>query len=482
VLFGEQTGADAPDAIKSERQRAEYGVGLNRARAILVAELTVLGAGAMVAALSSRAQDWRPAYLVGLLFALAVGSEAMTIELRRVRMSGSFLALVLAMALLGPAPAAALGAASVLLDDLARRRGLRDTLWNAMTFVTFPLVGGWIMRLATGGTSLGDADALGFAALVGLVYMLTNALNFSSVALYLNRMRGVPLRDSFQAVYVTMLPFEFATALLTSAVAFSYSRIGVGAVGLLAVVLFVFQYLIRAGVQAYERGIELSRRTKELASLQVGLLSTVLQTLSMRDAMTARHSAAVARYSREVAKMLGLSEREQELIHTAALLHDIGKFILPDSVLFADRKLTDDEWELIKLHPEQGAKLVERIEGYGPVAEIVMHHHERFSGGGYPAGIAGESIPLGSRIISAADTYDVMTSRDSYRRPVSSEAALAELRRVAGTQLDPLVVETFERMILERRVQFSHSDHADFESELAFERRVADYARPRLAA
>ena len=191
-----------------------------------------------------------------------------------------------------------------------------------------------------------------------------------------------------------------------------------------------------------------------------------MQTLSMRDAMTARHSAAVARYSREVAGMLGLSEREQELIHTAALLHDIGKFILPDDVLFANRKLTDDEWELIKLHPEQGAKLVERIEGYGPVAEIVLHHHERFSGGGYPTGIAGEEIPLGARIIAVADTYDVMTSRDSYRRPVSTEAALAELRRVAGTQLDPRVAKAFEAMILEGGIAFSHADEADFESEL----------------
>jgi putative nucleotidyltransferase with HDIG domain len=195
--------------------------------------------------------------------------------------------------------------------------------------------------------------------------------------------------------------------------------------------------------------------------------------------MTARHSAAVARYSREVARMLGLPERDQELIHTAALLHDIGKFILPDSILFADRKLTVDEWEIVKLHPEQGAELVRRIEGYGPVAEIVLHHHERFGGGGYPAGITGETIPLGSRIIAAADTYDVMTSRDSYRRPVSVEAALAELRRVSGTQLDPIVVETFERMILEHGVAFSHRDEADFESELAFERRVDDYARPR---
>ncbi len=217
-----------------------------------------------------------------------------------------------------------------------------------------------------------------------------------------------------------MLPFELATALLTAGVAFTYARVGIAAIALLAVVMLVFHQLARTAVKAYERGAELTRRTEELGALQVGLLTTVLQTLSMRDAMTARHSTAVARYSREVAAMLGLPEREQDLIHTAALLHDIGKFILPDNVLFANRKLTDDEWELIKLHPEQGAKLVERIEGYGPVAEIVLHHHERFAGGGYPAGIAGDEIPLGARIIAVADTYDVMTSRDSYRRPVSS--------------------------------------------------------------
>ena len=237
-------------------------------------------------------------------------------------------------------------------------------------------------------------------------------------------------------------------------------------IALLVVALFVFHHLTRTGVKAFERGEELTRRGEELGALQVGVLSTVLQTLSMRDAMTARHSAAVARYSREVASRLGCDEREQDLIHTAGLLHDIGKFILPDSVLFANRKLTDDEWELIKRHPEQGAKLVERIEGYGPVAEIVLHHHERYEGGGYPGGIAGEAIPLGARIIAAADTYDVMTSRDSYRRPVSSEASLAELRRVAGTQLDPRVVDAFEEMILEGTVAFSHADETDFEFEL----------------
>ena len=261
---------------------------------------------------------------------------------------------------------------------------------------------------------------------------------------------GAPARELGRS-FITALPSEFATGLLTASVAFTYGISGWRSVGLAAVILFVFLYILRASVQSQERGEELDKRTERLASLQMGLLSTVLQTLSMRDAMTARHSTAVARYARHRRGDAGLDEREQDLIHTAALLHDIGKFILPDSVLFAERKLTDEEWELIKLHPEQGAKLVERIDGYGPVAKIVLHHHERFTRRRLSGRHAGEDIPLGSRIISVADTYDVMTSRDSYRRPVSSEAALAELRRVAGTQLDPQVVEVFERMILEAR-------------------------------
>ena len=202
--------------------------------------------------------------------------------------------------------------------------------------------------------------------------MATNTLNFLMVAAATRYAYGVPTRGAAARRSSPRCRRSSPPALLTAGVAFTYGHLGHGSVGLAAVVLFVFLYILRTSVQAEERGEELTQRTRELASLQMGLLSTVLQTLSMRDAMTARHSAAVARYSREVAGMLGLDEREQDLIHTAGLLHDIGKFILPDSILFANRKLTDDEWEQIKLHPEQGAKLVERIEGYGPVAEIVL--------------------------------------------------------------------------------------------------------------
>jgi len=189
----------------------------------------------------------------------------------------------------------------------------------------------------------------------------------------------------------------------------------------------------------------------------------------------------VARYSREIAKAMGLSDVQQDLVHTAGLLHDIGKFIFPDSILFAGRKLTEEEFEIVRRHPDQGAQLVHRIEGYGPIAEIILAHHERMDGTGYPRRLRAPDIPMASRIIAIADTYDVMTARDSYREPVSSEAAIAELRRVSGTQLDGEVVETFIEMIQQRGVQFRHADEADFEAELSFDRRVRDYAAPRAA-
>jgi putative nucleotidyltransferase with HDIG domain len=447
---------------------------------ILAAQAVVLALAVVGAILASEPADWQPTELVLLLLVLAVGSDMLTVEVRGLRVTGSFLALVLAMALLGPAPAVAIGLGCTVIDAIVARRPWDRTLVNLASFATFPLIGGLLMDASMGGFMPIRHDALGFAAMVFVVFMLTNTLNFLMAAAFMRLSEDLSFYDTCRYAFLPVLPSEFATGLLTAGVAFCYGRIGVGAVGLAAVVLFVFQYLIRAGVQAHEWGEELSQRTRELASLQVGLLSTVMQTLSMRDAMTARHSAAVARYAREVARGLGVSEREQDLIHTAGLLHDIGKFIFPDSILFADRKLTDEEWTTVKLHPEQGAKLVRRIEGYGPVADIIFAHHERVDGKGY-YGVPADQIPLGSRIIAVADTYDVMTARDSYRRPVSREAAIMELRRVSGSQLDGDIVEAFVEMIESGRVVFRHADEADFEKELGFDRRVEDYARPRVA-
>jgi putative nucleotidyltransferase with HDIG domain len=280
-------------------------------------------------------------------------------------------------------------------------------------------------------------------------------------------------------------PSELAAALLAVGIAYLYVQVGIAAIALFGLVLFTFQYLLGQLLLSEQRAEELERsgeqlrsRTKQLATLQVGVLSAIMHTLDLRDKMTARHCAAVARYSREIALAAGFSEEEQELVHTAGLLHDIGKFIFPDRILKTDTKLTEEDWQIIKMHPYQGAKVVREMEGYGPVGDIILAHHERCDGKGYPRGLRGEDIPALSRIISVADTYDVMTARDSYRKPVSSFEAIQELRRVSGAQLDGRLVEIFIQVLAGKDVKFRHGEDADFDRELGIEKRVRDYSMP----
>ena len=430
--------------------------------------------------LLSEREDWQLDLFV-LLSAVAVMNGAVQLETKRFKVSAEFLALVLAMTLLGPAPAACIGVLTMILSSLTRRPPWQTWLANLSNHATFPLLGGLAFELVGGGAFL-TTDPAAFFLLVFAVFMATNVVNFLLVAVDFKVFEGWSIRSSLREVYAPVLPVEFATGLLTAGVAFAYHGHNLTVIGLVAVIGLVFQYLLKTTLSSISRKEQLEGRTRELASLQVGLLGTVLQTLSLRDKMTARHSAAVARYSREIARELGLSVREQDIVHTAALLHDIGKFIFPDSILFADTKLSDEDFEIVRMHPEQGARLVARIDGYGPIAEIILAHHERIDGRGYPSGLVGEQIPIAARIISVADTYDVMTSRDSYRDPVSSREAIEELRRVSNAQLDALVVETFISLLEQRSVTFRHADDADFEHELNLERRVSDYAAPRALA
>jgi putative nucleotidyltransferase with HDIG domain len=379
---------------------------------------------------------------------------------------------------MGPAPAVALGVTVMTVSAIRRRMRWRHALANVSTYAGFPLLGS-LAFAALEGQAVVEGNAAMYILVVFLLFIAMNFLNFVLIAVDFAIVDGHPIVGNIRQIYVPLIPVEFATGLLTAGVAFGYHARNLAAAALLAVVVLVFQYLLRTVLRSLESQVELEGRTHQLAALQVGLLGAVLQTLSLRDKMTARHSAAVARYSREIAREMGLSERDQDVVHTAALLHDIGKFIFPDSILFADSKLSAADLEIVRRHPEQGARLVARIEGYGPVAEIILAHHERIDGDGYPNGLVGEQIPLAARIISVADTYDVMTSRDSYRRPVSSRDAIDELHRVSGAQLDAGVVDVFVGLLERRSVTFRHADDVDFERELNLERRVRDYAAPR---
>jgi putative nucleotidyltransferase with HDIG domain len=439
-----------------------------------VAGLVVVAA---VGVLTVDTANWDMA-LFGILLAFSVFSDLTVIETSsRLKLSGSFLSIVLAMVFLGGPPAAVIGVITISVGTLVNQKNaLHFFLNNVLTYAVFPLAGGLLFHAVTTGSGVTPADAWYYVMIVGL-FQVALAINFLMIAAYGSYVERTPFSEKLR-VLPAVLPSEFASAMLAVVVAFVYHKIGLAGIALFGVVIVTFQYLLGALLVSQERAEELEVRSKQLASFQVGMLSAMLRTLDLRDQMTARHSAAVARYSRAIAQRAGYSKREEELVHIAALLHDIGKFILPDRILKANVPLTDEDWMLIKRHPQQGARVVSSLDGYGPVAEIILAHHERIDGKGYPRGLVGGEIPELSRIISVADTYDVMTARDSYRTPMSSHDAIIELRRVAGKQLDARFVEVFIELLEGKDVSFQHGEAADFEKELALESRIAETASP----
>ena len=441
--------------------------------------LVAIGVAVVVAAAVWQAPnaDWNLA-LFGILLGFSAFSDVMSIETEsHLKISGNFLALVLAMVLLGGTPAALIGLISILAGWVRFREGLHDLLVNALTFMAFPLVVGVSFHELLDSSGIVPSDPA-FYVLVFGAFVAALAINFSMIGAYTYYLERSSFIEKLRTVLIPLLPSELAAALMAVGVAFIYYEIGLAGVAMFGIVLVTFQYLLGALLQSLERARELELRGKQLASFQVGMLSALLRTLDLRDQMTARHSAAVARYSRAIAHAAGLSREEEELVHISSLLHDIGKFILPDRILKANVPLTDEDWMLIKRHPQQGARVVSALDGYGPVADVILAHHERIDGKGYPRGLKGEEIPKLSRIISVADIYDVMTARDSYRTPMSSADAIAELRRVAGKQLDAEYVETFVELIEGDDVSFQHVDSSDFEKELSLESRIAVTASP----
>ena len=443
-----------------------------------LAEITLLGCSAVGFALAWRPSDWHPFGLWVLLLVIALLSDVLAIRVAsNARISASFIAIVLAMALLGPAPAAALGLATTLSDFVYRGRSNDLILADLAAWAAFPLLGGLMVRWS--GVSV--SEDINFGLLVFGVFGVTNLLNFALVVGPRSLLNRTSFLEAFRTMFVPILPSSALAGALAVATALTYNAVGFAALTSLLIVLLLFQVLTGELLLSQKRAEELEARTEQLGALQVGVLATLIQTLALRDKMTARHSAAVARYAKSIAEELGLDDDQQDLAHTAGLLHDIGKFIFPDSILFADRKLTDEDWEIVKKHPAQGARLVRRVDGYGPVADIILAHHERMDGTGYPNNLPGDQIPLISRMISVADTFDVMTARDSYRRPVPRAEAIAELRRVSGTQLDGDVVEAFVRVLERKALAFQHTTDSDFEAELGFKARVARFASRRAA-
>lgn len=164
-----------------------------------------------------------------------------------------------------------------------------------------------------------------------------------------------------------------------------------------------------------------------------------------RDCQTHNHSQHVAVVGHLLALSLGFTARQADVIHIAGHLHDIGKIGVPDAILKKQSPLSEEEWHLIRKHPEAGATIVRPVKAFTSlgISEMILHHHERFDGSGYPTGLSGNAIPLGARIIAVADTLSALIQDRPYREGCSFETAVEEIVRHAGSQFDPAVVKVF---------------------------------------
>jgi putative nucleotidyltransferase with HDIG domain len=441
-------------------------------------QLAALAGAVVVGVLADGWSNW-DLPLLATLTGLSIISDLIAIETRvtRTLVSASLMTLVIAAVILGGTAAGLMGVVTILAGWVKHRYEADYLLINVVTYAWFPLVAGIAYH------SIADANAiemgdLSFYLLVVGIFLLALAIDFVLIAGYSCYVERSSFVNKIQRGLLPVLPSELAAAMLALGFAAAYVQAGTAAIALLSVIILVFQYVVGALLVSQDRADELELRARQLAGFQVALLSALLRTLDLRDRMTARHSAAVARYSREIAAELGLPAEDQELVHSAGLLHDIGKFVLPDSILKSGRRrLTDAEWEAIKTHPAEGARIVSQIDGYQPIGEIILAHHERLDGKGYPRGLSEDEIPLLAKIVSVADTYDVMTARDTYREPVSSYEAVVELRRVSGTQLDGRCVEALVSVLEGKDLAYRHGEDADFEAELVLDKRIHDYVK-----
>jgi putative nucleotidyltransferase with HDIG domain len=394
----------------------------------------------------------------------AVVSGAMAVQLGTgAGISASFVVILLAAAFLGPASACA---AAVIAEVAAASRKPRTRPYafasNVFAGMISALATGELIRLLA---RSGPSQTVGFYLVVTIAGALCLTLSFVVAAVYSLVINGrVTLTLE---TFTELVPSQALNVVIAVVGAAIYLKLGLAGISFALVAIFAFSYMAQLVQRARQR-------SEQYVSLSWGVLAGLMRALDIRDQRAARHAAAVARFAQDMARAVGMSEEESEQAHTAGLLHDIGRFALSDRVAERGRTLTDEDWLAIHRHPELGADMLRDLGTYGPVAEIILAHHERIDGRGYPRGLSEAEIPEIAKIISVAEVYDTLTASDTYRTRMSSFEALNELRRVAGSQVDARYVEVLATLLTGEGVEYRHADMADFDAELDMERRIKE--------
>lgn len=192
--------------------------------------------------------------------------------------------------------------------------------------------------------------------------------------------------------------------------------------------------------------LRIKQLESDLSRMSSALVCSLVTMLDLSELHTGVHGTRLAEWAVRVAQLLGLDERELRDVEIASLLHDIGKVGVSQQILLKPGKLTPEEYEEVKKHPDYGWAILRLLPGFERVSLFVLHHHERIDGNGYPGGLKGDEIPLGARIVAVVDAFDVMMSGRSYRDPLPMEEAFRRLNAARGTQFDSRIVDLFLRI------------------------------------
>lgn len=426
----------------------ERGRGLS-SEAVLKAWVAFLGALAVavcgVLVLAGYRVD-RPLPLV-LLIGLGLIAEQQSISLSPgVELSIASLVSIFAAVVFGPLSAAVVAVAG-MLTHLARRDVqspvLRWATWTSIRFLATVAAGlsaSLILR----------AGANGFWTVFGAVTGAFLAENLVDFVLFpvAPVIRGTAsLREMVRSAAPVILASVPLHAPVVAILAYSYNTISPWSVALFAIPAFAAQRLYLLYRHQRETLDALGTANARLASANLSFATALVATLDARDRYTAGHSTAVAIYARDIAKRMGLSERDQDLVHLCGLVHDVGKIGLPAGLLEKPGALSLEERRDMERHSEIGEDILRNVDDYGEIARIVRSHHERIDGTGYPDRLIGEDIPLLARIIAVADAYNAMTSDRPYRDAMPSRVARLRLAQAVESQFDTGVVAAFEALL-----------------------------------
>jgi putative nucleotidyltransferase with HDIG domain len=445
-------------------------------RSILWAVVLALTATVVAAALVRRGFDL-PAWWIVLGLALVSGiAERQSVSLlgdrqRGIETSVSFLPTVFTAVAFGPLAAFTVAALSNLAD--LRRPYLRWAVYTPAIALTGAAAG-----LAAGSpnsasnwtfteilfASLGAAVA--FLAIDTITNLSTQAVRgWWSPLSYLRTM--VPLFLIAIPLYVPAVSF----------LVYGYTQYSLAIVAVVFIPLLALQRVVHLYQEQRAAAQSLAEVNRQLERANLSFAAALVATLDARDRYTAGHSAAVARYSRDIAQRMGLSEDDQQLVYLSGLVHDIGKIGLPAGLLEKPGALTLEERRQMQEHSEIGERILSKVEDYSDIARIVRHHHERIDGHGYPDGIEGDEIPLLARIIGVADAYDAMTSDRPYREAMPSRVARLRLAQAVESQFDTTVVAAFEAVLAGADDAYrSGGRDLDFSQDLREIRQTAEVA------